>query len=97
MFKFIIATAISAGCMSVCFADAPPAYIQTQVDNFTQQSTQLKARRDQLTTDLKAVQGPDTDPTVTFKKQELKAQIDQLNEQMTHLEQQKDALQKSTG
>jgi hypothetical protein len=95
MRHYLLAFLLSLASTTVALADAPPPYVQVQIDNFTQQIAQLQAQKDLLTNDLNAVQGTTDDANVVFKKQQIQAQIDQLNRQITFLEQQKANLMQS--
>ncbi|MCE5294469.1 MAG: hypothetical protein LLF94_07645 [Chlamydiales bacterium] len=89
MRHYLLSVCLVLGSTSVALADAPPAYVQVQIDNFTQQIAQLQTQKDLLVRDLNAVQGSSDDANVAFKKQQIQTQIDQLNRQITFLEQQK--------
>ena len=86
---------LSFASISVALADAPPPYVQVQIDNFTQQIAQLQAQKDLLVRDLNAIQGSSDDANVQFRKQQIQTQIDQVNRQITFLEQQKANLMQS--
>ncbi len=76
---------------------ASPAYVQQQVEGFSQQIAQLKSQRDQLVNQLNAMQAAPSDPNLAFKKEQMQGQIDQMNNQIKFLEQQKTNLQKTYG
>ena len=96
MYKYILATCLSLGCMSVSFADQLPSYKQVQVDNFNQQIAQLKTQEEQMRQQMNALEAQNTDPNVSFKIQQLQAQITQIERQMANLQKQKEAIQQGS-
>jgi hypothetical protein len=94
MYTLMLAGCLILGSMSLYSADALPGYIQVEVDNLTQQIAELKIQRDQTTTQLNAIPADNTDPNISFTKEQLQTQLNRLNSQISYLENQKQILQK---
>lgn len=79
--KHILFALVCIGCYQL-HADPAPAYVQTQIQNINQSIQLLKSQRAQLTKQLSTMQGSD------FQKQQLQAQIKEIDRQIAFQEQQ---------
>lgn len=94
MYTLMLAGCLILGSISLHAADALPGYIQVEVDNFTQQIAALKIQRDQAAKQLNAIPADNTDPNISFTKEQLQTELNRLDAQIANLEKQKELLQK---